>query len=144
MSSSKPTNPKDLIGSTKLPLHLWPTTATAAGSIALLNGALKYGRANWRVIGVRATIYYDAALRHLAAWMEGEECDPDDGVPHLSAALACIAILIDAKYAGKLNDDRNVTGGFAFAREELTEIVEDLKKRHADKNPRHYTIEDSP
>ena len=27
--SEKDTNPKDLIGSDKLPLHLWPSTATA-------------------------------------------------------------------------------------------------------------------
>lgn len=33
MSDVKPTNPKDLIGSGKLPLHLWPTTATAMGCI---------------------------------------------------------------------------------------------------------------
>ena len=68
---SKPTNPKDLIGSDKLPLHLWPQTATALGAVALLEGALKYGRANWRHAGVRASIYYDAAMRHWGAWFEG-------------------------------------------------------------------------
>ena len=54
--STKDTNPKDAIGSGKVPMHLWPSTATAVGSIALLNGALKYGRSNWRVAGVRASI----------------------------------------------------------------------------------------
>ena len=47
----KPSNPKDMIGSNKLPLHLWPNTATAMGSLGFLNGALKYGRANFREIG---------------------------------------------------------------------------------------------
>lgn len=67
MSDVKPTNPKDLIGSGKLPLHLWPTTATAMGCIGLLEGMLKYGRSNWREAGVRASIYVDACKRHLDA-----------------------------------------------------------------------------
>lgn len=141
-STQKDTNPKDAIGSTKVPLHLWPTTATAMGSIALLNGALKYGRANWRVIGVRASIYFDACQRHLAAWFEGEEFD-EDGVPHLASALACLAIIVDAQAAGKLNDDRQVAGGHRAALDSLTPFVEQLKSRHAGKTPKHYTIEDS-
>lgn len=141
--TSKPSNPKDIIGSDKLPLHLWPTTATAMGCIGLLNGMLKYGRTNWRHAGVRASIYVDAAKRHLDAWFEGEECDPDDGVPHLAAALACIAIVVDAEAAGKLADDRMTPGGYRNMVERLTPHVSRLKALHADKNPRHYTISDS-
>lgn len=44
--ATKPTNPKDAIGSNKVPMHLWPTTATIAGAMALLHGAMKYGRSN--------------------------------------------------------------------------------------------------
>lgn len=138
----KPTNPKDLIGSNKLPLHLWPTTATAAGCMAFLEGALKYGRSNWRVVGVRATVYYDALQRHMAAWLEGEDVDPESGLPHLAKALACIAILVDAEAAGKLNDDRPYPGGAYDQAARLTPEVEKLKARHADKNPTHYTIAD--
>lgn len=144
--NTKPTNtenPKDAIGSGKLPLHLWPSTATAMGSIGLLNGMLKYGRANWRHAGIRASIYVDACKRHLDAWFEGEECDPDDGVPHLSAALACLAIIVDARAAGKLNDDRNVAGGYRELVEELTPHVQRLKDLHAGRDPKHYTIADS-
>lgn len=142
--ADKPTNPKDAIGTDKLPLHLWPTTATIAGSIAMLNGALKYGRANWRASGVRASIYYDAARRHLDAWFEGEECDPDDGVPHLSAALACLAIIVDARAAGKLVDDRMVAGGHRAFAAEMSAHVKRLKALHAGRAPRHYTIADAP
>lgn len=141
-STSKPTNPKDAVGSGKLPLHLWPTTATALGSIGMLNGMLKYGRSNFRAIGVRASIYVDAAKRHLDAWFEGEECDPDDGVPHLAAALSCIAIIVDADAAGKLNDDRMVEGGYRALVNVLTPHVARLKELHADKKPKHYTIAD--
>ena len=144
-SSCKPTNPKDIVGSTKVPMGLWPETATALGSIAFLNGALKYGRTNWRVAGVRASIYVDAAKRHIAAWWEGEEVDPDDGVPHLGAALACLAILVDARAAGKLEDDRLVAGGYRQLMTELTPLVAALQEKHkGDRTePRHYTIKDN-
>jgi hypothetical protein len=140
-TTDKPNNPKDLVGSHKVPLHLFPTTARAAGSIAFLNGALKYGRANFRVVGVKASIYYDAACRHLDAWFEGEEYDPDDGVQHLSAALACVAILIDAKVADKLNDDRMVNGDhYREFIDDLSTHVPRLKELHTRYAPKHYTI----
>lgn len=138
----KPSNPKDLIGSDKIPLHLWPETATALGALGLLDGALKYGRSNFRAIGVRSTIYMDAARRHLGFWFEGEDIDPDSGLPHLAHALACLAIVVDAEAAGKLNDDRNVAGGFRKWMNGLTPHVKRLKQLHASKSPKHYTIAD--
>lgn len=142
---SKATNPKDAIGCGKLPLHLWPTTATAMGSIGLLEGMVKYGKANWREAGVRASIYVDACKRHLDAWFEGEEVAPDSGVPHLANAIACIAILIDADAAGKLVDDRAYNGaGYRALVERLTPHVQRLKELHSDKSPHHYTIKDAP
>lgn len=142
-TESKPTNPKDAIGSNKLPLHLWPTTATALGCLGLMDGELKYGRSNFRKIGVRASIYYDASRRHLDAWFEGEDTAPDNGIPHLAHALACIAIIVDAEAAGKLNDDRMLEGGYRALVEQLTPHVARLKAMHADKNPKHYTIADN-
>lgn len=136
-------NPKDTIGVTKLPLYLWPATATAMGCVALLNGALKYGRGNWRAVGVRASIYVDACQRHLAAWFEGSECD-EEGIPHLASALACLAILVDCKAAGNLRDDRQYPGGFEPLMRELTPHVERLRRLHEDKSPKHYAIGDSP
>jgi hypothetical protein len=139
----KPTNPKDAIGSDKLPLHLWPETATLTGSLAFLEGALKYGRNNWRDAGVRATIYIDAVKRHINAWAEGEDVAPDSEIPHLGHALACLAILVDAEAAGKLIDDRQYPGGYLELVEELTPHVARLKEKYADKSPRHWTIEDA-
>lgn len=141
--SDKPSNPKDVIGSDKLPVHLWPQSATALGSLALLDGALKYGRGNFRAIGVRASIYKDALDRHMGAWFEGEDNDPDSGLPHLAHALACLAILADAQAAGKLNDDRQYPGNHRAAMDALTPHVARLKAKHADKSPKHYTIKDA-
>lgn len=140
---SKLTNPKQAIGSDKLPIHLWPSSATAMGCIGMLNGGLKYGRANYRACGVRASIYYDALQRHISAWFEGEECDPDDGVPHLSAALACLAIIVDARATGVMNDDRAYEGRYRKLVDSLTPHVPRLKALHQARNPRHYTIQDS-
>lgn len=144
--NSKPSNPKDAIGADKLPLHLWPPAATAMGCIGLCEGATKYGRANWRAAGVRASIYYDACRRHLDAWFEGEEVAPDSGVPHLANALACLAIIVDAQAAGKLVDDRNYRGeGYRELVESLTPHVARLKILHADKAPKHWDRrEDAP
>ena len=104
-TSTKDTNPKDLIGITK------PSMSSVSGGALLLLGAAmteghKYGRHNYRVSGVRAGVYYDAIWRHLLAWWEGEDIDPDSGLPHTAKAMACLAILVDAEMNGKLNDDR--------------------------------------
>jgi hypothetical protein len=63
-------------------------------------------------------------------------------MPHLAHALACLAILVDADAAGKLNDDRNYPGGYRSLVEELTPLVKQIKERHADKSPKHWTIAD--
>lgn len=140
---SKHTNPKDAIGSDKLPLHLWPETASILGCLALLDGALKYGRSNFRAIGVRSSIYYDACRRHLTKWFEGEDTDPDSGLPHLSHALACLAILVDAIACDKLNDDRMCKGGTLKMLAQMTPHVKRLKELYKDRNPHHYTIKDN-
>jgi len=136
-----PTNPKDAIGSDKL--HLWPETATALGCLPMLEGALKYGRGNFRAIGVRSSIYVDACKRHINAWFEGEDDAPDSGLPHLAHALACLAILVDAQAAGTLHDDRQVHGGYRQLVTRVTPHVKRLKALHAEKKPKHYTIADT-
>lgn len=141
--STKPTNPKDIIGSNKLPFHLCPTTFTAGVSMAFLEGCLKYGRSNFRAVGVKSSIYYDACLRHLIAWFEGEDIDPDSGLNHLYKAGACLAVITDAMEAGKLNDDRMIKGGYKKVIERFTPMIKELKEKHKDKNPKHYTIKDN-
>lgn len=138
----KASNPKDAIGSDKLPLHLWPETATVLGALGLLDGTLKYGRSNFRAAGVRASVYYDACRRHINKWFEGEDNDPDSGLPHLSHALACLAIIVDAQAANSLTDDRMLPGGYIEMVDQLTPHVARLKALYADKNPKHYTRAD--
>jgi hypothetical protein len=140
----KDTNPKDALASNKLPLHLWPTTASAMGCLGMLEGLTKYGRCNFRDKGVLASVYVAACKRHLDAWFEGEEVAPDSGVPHLANALSCLAILVDADAAGKLIDDRNFNGtGYRGLVERLTKLVPQIRARFEGHNPRHFTIADN-
>lgn len=72
----------------------------------MLEGALKYGRHNYRTVGVRASVYYDAALRHLTSFWEGQDIDPDSGLPHIVKAVACLYVLRDSQRMGNWVDDR--------------------------------------
>ena len=136
---SNPLNPKDAIANGKIPLHLWPSTATAMGAIGLLEGRFKYGNANWREAGVRASVYVSACQRHLTAWFKNEDNDKDSGIPHLAHALACLAILVDADAAGKLTDDRQYPGGYRKLMNELTPLVAMVNEKYKDRpEPKHY------
>lgn len=63
--SEKPTNPKDSVGIRKAPMSTVSAVVMAEVGVAMLEGAAKYGRHNYRAVGVRASVYYDATLRHL-------------------------------------------------------------------------------
>ena len=135
----KPTNPKDIIGSNKVPMSMVPETALAYAALGLLEGALKYGTVNWRHTGVRASVYLDAMARHVAKWRNGEECDPQTRVPHLGNALACLCILIDAQACGKLTDDRPIPAPTAETIDRLSSVVAHLREIFAECRPQHYT-----
>lgn len=141
--SGKPTNPKDAIGSTKLPMGLVPDTIVAEASIAFLEGALKYGRCNWRVAGVSASIYHDALGRHLSKWWNGQDSDPKTRVKHLASVIACAGIILDAELCGKLNDDRPPVAPMDTLIDNHEETVKHLKELFKDHHPKQYTIADS-
>lgn len=102
----KDTNPKDAVGSRKAPTFNIPAEVVGELGLALLEGSLKYGAYNWRVAGVRASVYLDALNRHLGAWKEGEDIDLESKMSHLVKGMACLTILRDAQLQGMLNDDR--------------------------------------
>lgn len=103
---SKQTNPKDAIGCVKPPSSTVPQTVMAEVGLALLEGACKYGKHNFRVIGVRSSIYYDAARRHMDRWWEGTDIDKDSGLNHITKAIASLVVLRDAMIQDMLTDDR--------------------------------------
>lgn len=142
MYDKKLTNPKDAIGSAKLPLHLVPDTLAVCCATALLEGALKYGAHNWRAAGVRASIYRSALQRHIAKWWNGENHDPVTGVHHLDNAIACLAILRDAELVDKLTDDRPPSAPMSKFIDKQVELVAHLKALFANESPRHWSIAD--
>lgn len=125
-SKAETVNPKDLLGAKKVSISKLPMVAVLHGAHAMMNGAAKYGPFNWRSKKVQADIYVDAAMRHLAAWFEGEENAEDSGVHHLGHAIACCAILLDAQETGNLVDNRPGNGQFSRVLERLNTVI---KKR---------------
>jgi hypothetical protein len=97
--------------------------------VAMLEGALKYGRHNYREVGVSASVYYDAVVaRHLNAWFEGEDIDEESGLSHITKAAAGLIVLRDAQIRGKMIDDRpKGTKGFV---QELNKIAAALVEKY--------------
>lgn len=105
----KQSNPKDSVGTRKVPLHHVSCAVLLEIGLGMMEGACKYGSHNYRVVGVRASVYYDAAMRHLMAWWEGEDIDPGSGIHHVSKAMSCLSVLRDSMLKGNLTDDRPPT-----------------------------------
>lgn len=145
--TGKPSNPKDIVGSTKLSLSLVPWTLSVCGAMGFLEGALKYGRFNWRVAGVRASIYVDALLRHVAKWWNGQDCDKATMVHHLDNAIATLGILRDAMVYDMLEDDRPPAADpdrMATLIDSQGSTIAHLKELFKDHNPYQFTIKDTP
>lgn len=109
-------NPKDLVGATKSPLSVVPWGAVVQAAPVFAVGAKKYGPFNWRDYPVQEMTYVSAALRHLLAWVDGQDNDDGpggSGLPHLAHAIAGLMILVDAKAVGSSFDDRPKPGATA-------------------------------
>lgn len=108
-SKAEGSNPKDIMGKKKISLTKISSVALLHCAHAMMDGAKKYDAYNWRAKDITASIYVDAAMRHLQAWFEGEEQAQDSKAHHLGHAMACCAILLDAIETRGLIDDRPVT-----------------------------------
>lgn len=129
LNKIKLSNPKDAVGIKKVPFSTIPALVVAEIGLALLEGARKYGRHNYRAIGVRASVYYDACLRHIMSWWEGEDTDPDSGLSHITKAIACLVVLRDAMLLDKVSDDRppKVKSGWV---QDLNKKAEEIINRY--------------
>lgn len=137
----KQTNPKDLVGVRKAPMSTVPANVLAEVGVAMLEGASKYGRHNYRVAGVRASVYYDGTLRHLMSWWEGEDIDPDSGLSHITKAITSLVVLRDAMMQDMCTDDRPPSSKDFYSNLNITaEVIID---KYKEKNPIHYTIKDT-
>ena len=99
-------NPKYNAGNYKYPMSPVPVPVLAEVGVAMLEGALKYGYYNFRSVDISTSTYYDAANRHIQAWWEGEEIDPDSGINHISKAISSLVVLRDSMMNDTIVDDR--------------------------------------
>ncbi len=100
-------NPKEFFGIKKAPMSVVPTPPLMWAALALLSGALIYGRHNWRKgAPLKASTYRDSTQRHMDAWWEGHDIDKKSKLPALAHAIAGLLVLFDAILRGNFEDDR--------------------------------------
>lgn len=104
------TNPKDLVGIKKPRISLIPPASLVYQSLAMQDGASKYGPYNFRDKPVSMMIYIDAIYRHTMQLLDGEWLTEDSKIPHISGILGSAGILADAHETGNLIDDRPKSG----------------------------------
>jgi hypothetical protein len=96
----------------KTSFALIPWVAVKAVAQVLNYGAKKYAPRNWE-LGMDWSRPYDGAVRHLTAWWEGEDKDPDTGMSHLWHCATNIFFLIAYEDRRVGNDDRPRSTGTA-------------------------------
>lgn len=89
----------------KLPLHLLSTEAMNQTAAVLKFGAEKYAEHNWRA-GFAWHRPLSAAMRHITAFNDGEDKDPESGLSHLAHAACCIMFLLEFEKTHPHLDDR--------------------------------------
>ena len=84
------------------------TFPTALKSFAqvCMKGAKKYERGNYLKGGKPATEYIDCMLRHITAWQNGEDFDPESGCSHLGHVVWNALALCDFFHSHNCVDDR--------------------------------------
>ena len=68
-------------------------------------GAKKYAAHNWRN-GIARTRLLGACLRHVFAYLRGEDYDPETGLLHLYHASCCLMFAAELHYTRPDTDDR--------------------------------------
>jgi hypothetical protein len=78
-------------GKPRTELLPWPALFEVAK--VLTKGAEQYGDWNWRK-GMSYSRLIGAALRHIGAWADGKNIDPQWGLSHLAHAACCVLFLL--------------------------------------------------
>ena len=78
--------------------------------VRILNfGAKKYDAHNWRKTGFNWTRIFNSCMRHLMAWIRGEDNDPESGLNHLAHAACNLLFLLEFTRTHPELDDRYAT-----------------------------------
>jgi len=87
-------------------LSLLPSVFVKEVARALMYGEKKYGRYNFEK-GFDTHRLLGACLRHVYAWNEGEDTDPESGISHLAHAAASLGMLLRCLELGAATDTRS-------------------------------------
>lgn len=90
----------------KLPLALLPTAGLRAVAEVQLYGAKKYGDWHNYRKGMEVTRNLSCALRHIYAYLDGEDSDPESGHPHLGHAACRVMFVLQNIHDGTAIDNR--------------------------------------
>jgi len=131
-AGGKDTNPKDAVGTKKWrQIMCIPFAVLWEVGVGMLEGARKYGRHNYRVSKVRASVYVEAAMAgHLMPWWEGEDIDEESGLNHITKAICSLVVLRDAMITGQWVDDRPPKIDMGVMREKMQGAVDSIFERH--------------
>ncbi len=88
--------------------HLETTEIRHMALPAIEYGANKYCPWGWLDTPMAWTDLLDATQRHLDAWGEGQDADPESGVCHLHHVAANVGFLLTYLNRGMGNDDRRI------------------------------------
>ena len=99
-------DPKGEAGAAKPGLDNISLAAQYYEGAVMKQGADTYGAYNWCEHPMKASTYYNAILRHLSAWWQGEDLDPKSGLPPMAHIRASAGILIDQQETNRMIDDR--------------------------------------
>lgn len=80
--------------SNKLQWSLVPSEAMEEIVDVLTYGAKKYSPDNWQHVDNPDTRYFNAAMRHIWAWRQGERFDEESHKSHLAHAACCLLFLM--------------------------------------------------
>lgn len=113
IDSLEPQKPSQRHNQGKLPMHLVPADTIEALAAVLQKGMEKYDERNWER-GNFYSVPYASLMRHLLAWWQGEDNDPESGLSHTVHILMNAAMLVryseqfpnydDRPKKGKLNE----------------------------------------
>lgn len=78
-------------------------TVNSVVDVLEYGASTKYEIDNWQKVPSARTRYYDAAMRHIDAWFNGDLKDAETGLPHLAHAICCLMFLM--WFDGEAADD---------------------------------------
>ncbi len=87
-------------------MDLIPWEAMEGVARVLDHGRSKYSAHNWRG-GFDWGRLAGACLRHVFAWLSGQDLDPESGLSHIDHALCCLMFLTAHIKSGLGKDDRH-------------------------------------